>query len=276
MPPAAYRRPCRSPRSLTAHAHRPPRLLLVGSVVLALSGSELAASASVPPQSEQQTDQSVVADFSSDSRWYQPDEAVAAEPVPEAAEELAAGTDEPNDDEDDVEDDDEDDESADVRAADEDESEEDGTTAATVEPMLDRRLPTPPGPDAAVEYALGQVGKPYVWGGAGPHGFDCSGLVMRAWQAGGVELPHYAADQWRYGHPISRDELRAGDLVFLYDLGHVQLYTGNGMVVHAPTPGSTVRVVSLPTQGIDGYRRLTATDIYDQIDDDAIESSFPL
>jgi cell wall-associated NlpC family hydrolase len=125
---------------------------------------------------------------------------------------------------------------------------------------------TPHGPSAAVDYALDQVGKPYVWGGAGPHGFDCSGLVMKAWQAGGVELPHFAADQWRYGHPISRDELRAGDLIFLYGLGHVQLYTGNGMVVHAPTPGSTVRVVSLPTQGIDGYRRLTTPDVDDDAD----------
>jgi cell wall-associated NlpC family hydrolase len=286
MPPAATRRPCRSRRSVTAHTPRPPRLLLVGSVLLALSGSELAASPKVGLQSAQQTDQAVqVADLSPDSHAYQPDETVPAEPVPESAEEpVAARTDEPNDadEDDDAEDDADEDDAAEEEADDEDASDEAGAVGAdesaetSIEPMLGRTRPTPNGRDAAVDYALGQVGKPYVWGGAGPRGFDCSGLVMRAWQAGGVELPHFAADQWRYGYPISRDELRAGDLIFLYGLGHVQLYTGNGMVVHAPTPGSTVRVVSLPTQGIDGYRRLTTPTIDDDIDDGAVESSFPL
>jgi cell wall-associated NlpC family hydrolase len=257
----------------------------VGSVLLALSGSEFAISPEVVSQSEQQTDQTaLVEDLSPDSVAYQPDETAAEDPIPESAEEpIAARMDEPNDtadddtaddvDENDVEDDDVEDDAAfdEARAAEEDESaettpEEDTATAAIDEPALNRTRPTPHGPSAAVDYALDQVGKPYEWGGTGPRGFDCSGLVMKAWQAGGVELPHFAADQWRYGHQISRDELRAGDLIFLYGLGHVQLYTGNGMVVHAPTPGSTVRVVSLPTQGIDGYRRLTTPDVDDDAD----------
>jgi cell wall-associated NlpC family hydrolase len=98
----------------------------------------------------------------------------------------------------------------------------------------------------AVEFALAQVGKPYVFGAAGPGSYDCSGLTMAAWQAGGVSLPHSAADQYNYGHHVSRDALQPGDLIFFYQpIGHVTIYIGQGMMVSAPTEGQNVSVVPL-------------------------------
>ncbi|HEV7204338.1 MAG TPA: C40 family peptidase [Jatrophihabitans sp.] len=98
----------------------------------------------------------------------------------------------------------------------------------------------------AVQYALDQVGKPYVFGSAGPDSFDCSGLTMMAWQQGGVSLPHSAADQYNYGTHVSRDQLRPGDLVFFYQpIEHVTIYIGDGMMVSAPTEGENVSVVPL-------------------------------
>lgn len=112
----------------------------------------------------------------------------------------------------------------------------------------------------AANFALAQVGKPYVFGAAGPGSFDCSGLTMRAWQAGGVSLPHSAADQYNYGTHVSRDQLQPGDLVFLYSpIGHVAIYIGDGMMVSAPTEGENVSVVPLGAFNGDyvGATRLT-------------------
>jgi peptidoglycan endopeptidase LytE len=121
--------------------------------------------------------------------------------------------------------------------------------------------PTAPDAALAVQAALSQIGKPYVWGGASPAvGFDCSGLVMYAWGAAGVSLPHYSVFQYEDTKPISASELLPGDLVF-YDTGsgpqpgHEAMYIGNGMVVAADQPGTAVQ-----TQPIDdgpaimGYR----------------------
>lgn len=108
----------------------------------------------------------------------------------------------------------------------------------------------PPGVSAkaksAVEYALDQVGKPYVFGAAGPDSFDCSGLTMAAWAAAGVSLPHSAADQYNYGTHVSTSQLAPGDLVFFYQpIGHVTIYIGDGMMVSAPQEGENVSVVPL-------------------------------
>ena len=106
----------------------------------------------------------------------------------------------------------------------------------------------------AVNTALNQVGKPYQWAGAGPSAFDCSGLVMYAWQSAGVRLAHYTVAQYQETTRISESQLQPGDLVF-YDAGdgsqpgHVTMYVGNGRVVTADSPGTSVRVESMDWDG---------------------------
>ncbi|MGN6608663.1 MAG: C40 family peptidase [Jatrophihabitans sp.] len=96
----------------------------------------------------------------------------------------------------------------------------------------------------AVRFALAQVGKPYVFGAAGPDAYDCSGLTMASWAAAGVSLPHSAADQYNYGHHVGLDQLSPGDLIFMYSpIGHVTIYIGQGLMVSAPTEGEPVTVV---------------------------------
>jgi cell wall-associated NlpC family hydrolase len=96
----------------------------------------------------------------------------------------------------------------------------------------------------AVRFALAQVGKPYVWGAAGPGSYDCSGLTMASWRAAGVSLPHSAADQYNYGTHVSMSQLSPGDLIFMYQpIGHVTIYIGDGMMVSAPQSGENVSVV---------------------------------
>jgi cell wall-associated NlpC family hydrolase len=95
----------------------------------------------------------------------------------------------------------------------------------------------------ALRAALGRRGDPYVWGAAGPSEFDCSGLVMWAYEQEGISLDHYTGDQWDEGTHISRDQLEPGDLVFFYaDISHVGLYLGNGLMVDAPATGQDVMV----------------------------------
>lgn len=100
----------------------------------------------------------------------------------------------------------------------------------------------------AVGFALAQVGDPYVWGAAGPDRWDCSGLTLAAWTTAGRPLPHHSAAQYLSSTPITRARLRPGDLVFWAGGGaanaifHVALYVGHGQVVHAPRPGTQVRI----------------------------------
>ncbi|MFC8723186.1 C40 family peptidase [Kitasatospora sp. NPDC057198] len=107
------------------------------------------------------------------------------------------------------------------------------------------------GVEAAVSYALAQVGKPYVWGGNGPDGFDCSGLVQQAFRRAGVATPRVADDQYRAATPIGSGQLQRGDLVFWSSNGrvsgihHVAIYLGDGTYVEAPRPGKDVRVSRL-------------------------------
>ena len=106
-----------------------------------------------------------------------------------------------------------------------------------------------PAPDAryggVVGIAMQYLGVPYVWGGAGPSGFDCSGLIMYAYGQMGVSLPHHAASQYGMGVPVSRDQLQAGDLVFFNGLGHAGIYIGGGQFIHAPHSGDVVKISSL-------------------------------
>lgn len=95
-------------------------------------------------------------------------------------------------------------------------------------------------------YARAQLGKAYQWGGAGPDSFDCSGLTMRAWEAGGVSLAHYAAAQYANTAHVAIANLQPGDLVFFgSDLHHVGLYVGGGQMIDAPSTGSFVRTDSI-------------------------------
>ncbi|MEV4516714.1 NlpC/P60 family protein [Dactylosporangium sp. NPDC049525] len=109
----------------------------------------------------------------------------------------------------------------------------------------------------AVAYAKAQIGKPYKFATAGPATFDCSGLVMRAWQAAGVQLPRITYDQIKVGQRVTRDQLEAGDLVFTNNGGHVMLYIGDGQVVNAGHTGVSIRQQALPrTEAVVAFVRL--------------------
>jgi cell wall-associated NlpC family hydrolase len=96
-----------------------------------------------------------------------------------------------------------------------------------------------------VGIAMQYLGTPYVYGGASPSGFDCSGFVMYVFNQIGVSLPHNAAAQYGSGMPVSRDQLQAGDLVFFNGLGHVGIYIGGGQFIHSPHTGDVVKISSL-------------------------------
>jgi peptidoglycan DL-endopeptidase CwlO len=98
----------------------------------------------------------------------------------------------------------------------------------------------------AVHYAMAQIGKPYVYGAAGPNAFDCSGLTMAAWGAAGVGLSHSSSAQYSQGTHISPSQLQPGDLVFYYSpISHVGMYIGHGMIVNAENPSAGIRVAPL-------------------------------
>jgi peptidoglycan DL-endopeptidase CwlO len=101
------------------------------------------------------------------------------------------------------------------------------------------------GHPAAASIALRYLGVPYVWGGASPRGFDCSGLVMYVYAQLGISLPHYTVAQWGATSHISLSQAQPGDLVFFDGLGHVGIYLGNNQFVHAPHTGTVVQVASL-------------------------------
>jgi cell wall-associated NlpC family hydrolase len=119
-------------------------------------------------------------------------------------------------------------------------------------PPVDVTPPAPAGGAAsAIAFAKAQLGDPYVWGAAGPDSWDCSGLTMGAWQAGGVALPHYSVAQYDAATPISAAQLRPGDLVFWgtssspSSIHHVAMYLGDGMIIHAPRTGRPVSIDSM-------------------------------
>jgi cell wall-associated NlpC family hydrolase len=96
-----------------------------------------------------------------------------------------------------------------------------------------------------VGIAMQYLGIPYVYGGATPGGFDCSGFVMYVFAQMGVSLPHNAAAQYGSGTPVDRSQLQPGDLVFFNGLGHVGIYIGGGSFIHSPHTGDVVKISSL-------------------------------
>ena len=99
---------------------------------------------------------------------------------------------------------------------------------------------------AAVRYAYAQLGKPYQYGASGPGSFDCSGLTMRAWEAGGVSLPHNAAAQQGDTRYVSGSKLQPGDLIFFGSPAHhVGIYIGGGRMIAAPHTGTVVQIQSV-------------------------------
>jgi cell wall-associated NlpC family hydrolase len=128
---------------------------------------------------------------------------------------------------------------------------------AVVEQPVSPPAPTPqPAPHVsaaggaatAVAWAKAELGKPYVWGAAGPNSFDCSGLAMFVWAKAGVQLEHFTGDQWNEGTHVSQSQLEPGDLVFFaYNtsdpgtIHHVGIYVGGGQMIDAPYTGVDVR-----------------------------------
>ncbi|MEL4467816.1 C40 family peptidase [Luteococcus sp. H154] len=110
---------------------------------------------------------------------------------------------------------------------------------------------------SAVDFALAQVGKSYVMGATGPGAYDCSGLMLTAWNRAGVSLPRTSQQQIGVGQSVPTADLQPGDLVFYYPgITHVGMYIGNGMIVHAANPRTGVKVSPVGSMPIQGARRV--------------------
>jgi cell wall-associated NlpC family hydrolase len=142
------------------------------------------------------------------------------------------------------------------------------TTATTVVAQAvtsTQSAPPPPsgsgGAHTAVEWAYREIGKPYVYGAAGPNSFDCSGLVQYVWGKAGVYLSHYTGSQYSEGSHVSRSQLEPGDLVFFVGSdgsysapGHVGIYIGGGQMIDAPYTGVNVRIDPLQSDYVGATR----------------------
>jgi len=107
-----------------------------------------------------------------------------------------------------------------------------------------------------IQAALSRIGSPYSWGGSGPNAFDCSGLVMWSFQQAGISLPHSSQALANGGAPVSMDQIQPGDVINYYsDASHTAIYIGNGMMVHASTYGTPVRVAPMDNAPIYNIRR---------------------
>ena len=105
----------------------------------------------------------------------------------------------------------------------------------------------------AIQFALGELGKPYLWGATGPNTYDCSGLMLRAFQAAGIDLPRVSREQFSAGGHVPVRQAQPGDLLFYATdpsdpatIHHVALYMGDGRMVEAPYSGEAVRVRPVP------------------------------
>jgi hypothetical protein len=109
----------------------------------------------------------------------------------------------------------------------------------------------------AVSIAKKYLGVPYVWAGASPKGFDCSGFTMFVYAKLGIQMPHSSSDQWHMGFRLEKDQLKPGDLVFFHPgpggPGHVGIYVGNNSFIHAPHTGDVVKISKLTGSYATGY-----------------------
>jgi peptidoglycan DL-endopeptidase CwlO len=113
--------------------------------------------------------------------------------------------------------------------------------------------------EQALRWALDELGVEYTWGGASPQtGFDCSGLVMWAYEHVGIQLEHLTYDQWNEGEHIPISELEPGDLLFFFNLGHVGMFISGNLMVDAPSQGQVVQVQQIPWGSFDGAVRIIA------------------
>jgi cell wall-associated NlpC family hydrolase len=108
----------------------------------------------------------------------------------------------------------------------------------------------------AIKFAEDQLGKPYLFGGTGPDAFDCSGLVMMAYRAAGVDIPRTSQDQWTFGPKVPANAVSAGDLVFFVGAdgtstapGHVGLVIGKNTMIEAYATGFPIRISHFGTPG---------------------------
>jgi murein DD-endopeptidase len=115
-----------------------------------------------------------------------------------------------------------------------------GSTLVRGDPVVQHRI---------VLEALGQVGRPYRYGGSTPEGFDCSGLVQYVYREAGIPLPRTTVEQYRSGRRVKLRDLEPGDLLFYrFDrrpVDHVAIYLGDGQAVHAPARGRAVIVAAV-------------------------------
>jgi peptidoglycan DL-endopeptidase CwlO len=120
-------------------------------------------------------------------------------------------------------------------------------TAGTMSPAI----------QTLMDYVHAQLGKPYVFGADGPDAFDCSGLTMMAYRQIGIELPHYSFTQAKMGWKVSRAEIRAGDLLFFGNNGHVAIAISASEMISAPRRGVPVHRVAIP-RNVQSVRRYVA------------------
>ena len=129
--------------------------------------------------------------------------------------------------------------------------------ALEIEAGLAAAVPTSPGAARAVQIALGQLGKPYVWGADGPGSFDCSGLMLYAWAASGRGLPHSSRSQYAGTKHVAVSAVRPGDLVFFgHPIHHVWMYIGGGKMVEASHRGAPVKIGSIFRRDLVGVGRV--------------------
>ena len=115
-----------------------------------------------------------------------------------------------------------------------------GSTAPTT-----YKGPTTTQADKAVAFAYAQIGKPYVYGAAGPDAYDCSGLTMASWAAAGVSIPRTSYEQWDDLPHVPMSQIEPGDILVFNDAGHVGIYVGGGMLIDAPHTGMDVEKIAL-------------------------------